>query len=64
MQALRLAAARPACATAQATTLRERVLTVAVWIERSVRRIVLHLPASFPWRLTWRQIACAVGATP
>ena len=64
VQALRLRAAGTACATAQATTLRERVLKVAVWIERSVRRIVLHFPASFPWRPTWRQIAYAVGATP
>jgi hypothetical protein len=64
VQALRFAAARTACATAQATTLRERLLKVAVWIERSVRRIVLHLPVSFPWRRTWREIACAVGATP
>jgi hypothetical protein len=64
VQALRLVAAGTACATAQATTLRERLLKVAVWIERSVRRIVLHLPVSFPWRLTWREIACAVGATP
>jgi hypothetical protein len=64
VQALRLHAAGTACATAQATTLRERVLKVAVWIQCSVRRIVLHFPASFPWRPTWRQIACAVGATP
>jgi Transposase DDE domain group 1 len=64
VQALRLHAAGTAYATAQATTLRERVLKVAVWIERSVRRIVLHFPASFPWRATWRQIAYAVGATP
>jgi len=64
VQALRLHAAGTACATAQATSLRDRVLKVAVWIERSVRRIVLHFPASFPWRPTWRQIACAVGATP
>jgi hypothetical protein len=64
MQALRLHAAGTACATAQATTLRERLLKVAVWVERSVRRIVLHFPAAFPWRPMWRQIACAVGASP
>jgi hypothetical protein len=52
------------CADAQVTTLRERLIKLAVWVERSVRRIVLHLPATFPWRRTWRQIACAVGATP
>ena len=64
VQALRLHAAGTAWATAQAITLRERVLKVAVWIERSVRRIVLHCPAAFPWRSTWRRLACAVGATP
>jgi hypothetical protein len=48
VQALRQHAAGTACATAQATTLRERLLKVAVWIERSVRRIVLHFSTSFP----------------
>jgi len=64
VQALRGHAAGTACATAQVTTLRERLLKVAVWVERSIRRIVLHLPTSFPWQPTWRQMACAVGATP
>ena len=62
VQALRWHAAGTAWATAQAITLRERVLKVAVWVERSVRRIVLHLPVAFPWRLSWHQLACAVGA--
>ena len=48
-RALRGHAAGTACATAQVTTLRERLLKVAVWVERSVRRIVLHLPTTFPW---------------
>ncbi len=52
-----------ACADAQVTTLRERLIKLAVWVERSVRRIVLHLPATFPWLRTWRQLARAVGAT-
>jgi len=34
-----------------------------VWVERSVRRIVLHLPLTFPWRSTWQHLARAVGAT-
>ena len=53
-----------ACADAQVTTLRERLIKLAVWIERSVRRIVLHLPASGVWLSTWRQIALRVGAAP
>ena len=32
--------------------------------ERSARRIVLHLPTTFPWLPTWRYLARAVGATP
>jgi hypothetical protein len=62
-QELRRRAARTACAAAQVTTLRERLIKLAVWVERSVRRIVLHFPASCPWLPTWRQLARAVGAT-
>ena len=62
-QELRRRAAGTACAEAQVTTLRERLLKLAVWVEHSVRRIVLHLPATFPWLPMWRRIARAVGAT-
>ena len=62
-QELRRRAAKTICADAQVTTLRERLIKLAVWVERSVRRIVLHLPTAFPWLTTWRQIARAVGAT-
>src|SRR4029453_4651769 len=55
-QELRRRAAGTACADAQVTTLRERLLKLAVWVERSVRRIVLHLPMDFPWVPTWRQL--------
>jgi len=63
-QELRRRAARTVCADAQVTTLRERLVKLAVWVERSARRIVLHLPLHFPWLSTWRQLAGAVGATP
>jgi len=63
-QELRRRAAGTVCADAQVTTLRERLIKLAVWIERSARRIVLHLPRTFPWLSTWRQLAHAVGATP
>jgi hypothetical protein len=62
-QDLRRRARGTGCADAQVTTLRERLIKLAVWVERSVRRIVLHLPAAFPWLRPWRQIARAVGAT-
>jgi Transposase DDE domain group 1 len=63
-QELRRRAATTACAHAQVTTLRERLVKLAVWVERSARRIVLHLPLHFPWRSTWHHLAEAVGATP
>src|SRR2546428_260475 len=62
-QELQRRARGTACADAQVTTLRERLIQLAVWVERSVRRIVLHLPATCPWLSTWRQLARAVGAT-
>src|SRR3989449_9628819 len=62
-QELQRRAQGTACADAQVTTLRERLLKLAVWVERSVRRIVLHLPMTFPWLRTWRQLARAAGAT-
>ncbi|MBK7520499.1 MAG: hypothetical protein IPJ33_05705 [Gammaproteobacteria bacterium] len=35
-----------------------------MWIERSVRRVVLHLPDSAPWRTDWCRIARSVSAVP
>src|SRR5699024_10136464 len=64
LQELRLKARHTAFATAQVRTLRERLLKLAVWIECSTRRIVLHLPATAPWRSEWCQIARALGAMP
>jgi hypothetical protein len=64
LQDLRRQAQGTACATAQVSTLRERLLKLAVWVERSVRRLVLHLPQFAPWGDTWRRVAIAVGATP
>jgi Transposase DDE domain group 1 len=63
-QSLRLAARGTAWATAQVTTLRERLLKLGVWLERSVRRIVVHFPAAFPWRREWCQLAAALATTP
>jgi hypothetical protein len=64
LQELRRHAQGTACATAQVATLRERLLKLAVWVERSVRRFVLHLPQCAPWGDTWRRVAVAVGAPP
>ncbi len=62
-QILQTAARTTSIGAAQVSTLRERLVKVAVWIERSVRRIVLHLPQTFPWRDAWQQLAHALGAT-
>jgi len=64
LQELRLKAKRTGFAGAQVSTLRERLLKLAVWIERSTRRLVLHLPDSAPWRSDWCCIARALGAVP
>jgi hypothetical protein len=64
LQELRRQAHGTDCASAQVSTLRERLLKLAVWVERSVRRLVLHLPQCAPWGDTWRRVAVAVGATP
>jgi Transposase DDE domain group 1 len=62
MQELRLRAARTACARAQVWILRERLLKLGAHVVRSVRRVVLHLPHSFPFLHSFRQVALALGA--
>jgi len=64
MQELRLQARHTGCARAQVNTLRLRLLKLGVWIESSLRRIVLHLPISTPYADDWRRIAISVGAVP
>jgi hypothetical protein len=63
-QELRLNAARTAYRHAQVGTLREHLLKLGAWVQSSVRRIVLHLPASFPHHHDWQLIAQALGAAP
>jgi hypothetical protein len=62
MQELRACAAATGCERAQTWTLRERLLKLGVWVSASVRRIVLHLPQSAPWRSDWCRIARRLGA--
>jgi DDE family transposase len=64
MQELRTRAAGTACARAQVSTLRERLLKLGVWLTCSVRRIVLHLPQSAPWHSDWCRMARRLGAVP
>jgi hypothetical protein len=64
MQELRLAAAGTNCARAQVWTLRERLLKLGARVVCSLRRMVIHLPQSFPFLTTIRHIAAELGASP
>lgn len=62
MQEIRLKARRTDCARAQISTLRERLLKLGVRVVVSVRRVVLHLPAAFPYQVAWQRVALGLGA--
>jgi hypothetical protein len=62
MQQLRLRAARTSCARAQVHTLRERLLKLGAHVVSSVRRVVLRLPASYPFFDAWKTVARSFGA--
>ena len=64
MQELRLRAAGTDCARAQVGTLRERLLKLGARVLVSVRRVVVHLPASFPFLPAFQRVALALGASP
>ena len=64
LQELRLAARGTAWARAQVATLRLDLLKVGVQVVGSVRRLVLRLPATFPFRDGWRTLALRLGASP
>jgi hypothetical protein len=64
LQDLRLVARGTAWARAQVATLRLQLLKIGVQVTASVRRLVLHLPAVFPFREGWQAIAVQSGATP
>jgi hypothetical protein len=63
-QELRLRAARTAFRSAQVSTLREHLMKLGAWVESTVRRIVLHLPAACIHRNDWQIIARSLGAAP
>jgi DDE family transposase len=62
MQELRLRAACTHWARAQVWTLREQLLKLGVRVLVSVRRVVVHLPASFPFLPAFRTVALQLGA--
>lgn len=63
-QQLRYEARGTACERAQVSTLRERLLKLAVTIRETVRRIWVEAPRSYAWLTTWRTIALRIGAAP
>jgi hypothetical protein len=64
MQELRRQAKHTSLARAQVTTLREHLFKLSARIEESVRRVVVHLPQSFPYAQQWASIARQLGAAP
>lgn len=64
LQELRINAAGTSLANAQVTTLREKLLKQAVWLKKSTRRLVMHLPNTAPWRMDWCCIARRLGGVP
>ena len=64
MQEMRLAARDTGLARAQVSTLRERLIKVAVRVEASARAVVLHLCERAPWRQDWCRVARRLGAVP
>ena len=63
MQEIRLSAALTSLARAQAWTIRERLLKLGARVVSSVRRLVIHLPKAFPWKVEFQKVALALGAT-
>jgi hypothetical protein len=62
MQGLRLHAKNTGHARAQVSTLRDHILKIGARVTASARRLVLHLPATFPYQDAWRRIALSLGA--
>jgi hypothetical protein len=62
LQELRHHLATPGGPAPQVGTLRERLLKLGTRVSVSARRIVLHLPTTFPWLTAWTAAALALGA--
>jgi hypothetical protein len=62
MQEIRLGAKGTRWARAQVTTLRDHVLKLGARVVESVRRVVVHLPTSYPYLKDWHRLARALGA--
>jgi hypothetical protein len=63
-QQLRLRFARTAHDRPTTGTMRLRLLKIAVRVERSARRVVMHFAASHVWAKSWLLLARSRGAAP
>jgi hypothetical protein len=61
MQEVQMKARHSDCANAQVSTLRNRLLKLAVRVEVSVRRVVIHMASQFPGQPAWLRVALASG---
>lgn len=64
MQELRWHLRRTDFARAQVGRLRLGLLKIGARVQESVRRVVLHLPAQYPFARPWRAAARSLGASP
>jgi hypothetical protein len=62
LQEVRRRAAGTRFFRAQVWTLREQLLKLGARVVVSARRIVLHLPEAFAFRIPWKRVALALGA--
>src|SRR5437588_11511641 len=62
MQEMRLGLAGTGCGRAQVSILRQRFLKIGARVVTSVRRILLHLPRSFPYLDSFHRLALHLGA--
>jgi hypothetical protein len=49
---------------ARAATIRRQIITIPARIAHRARRIVLHLPAHWPWQTAWHRLFTAAHAPP
>lgn len=63
-QQLRYEARGTVCERNQVSTLRERLIKLAVTVRETVRRILLEAPKAYAWLSAWRRVAVRVGASP
>jgi hypothetical protein len=64
LQELQQRADRTTLAGAQVARLRQSLITIGVYVVRSVRRLVLHFPQAQPAQAIWIRLARDLGAVP